>query len=244
MIEEKPRSLASVEPGVPSLIQDKWLLKFSDNWPSNRTNVTGTNPKGGTYGKFFQVVERNQVPYDLPYIIPPNDYRDVDFSDSATIPGIQENLYPIQNQTLYEIQLGFKKANFLAQFYMPAGQIVSRLEQTAMLAPDPPTVTIANFASPLRYLGQRKYEDSPYDDKKIYIYTIKDMDAMIMRLFVDSGLPVIVTDYEKIIVGLIVNKCKLVEIPTLFDANGNVTQPTQRQLEIAKTIPYILDLRW
>lgn len=136
MIEERPKSLASVEPGVPSLIQDKWYLKFSDGWPPARTNVVGTKPNG-TYGKLFQVVARNQVPYDLPYIIPANDYRDVDFSNTTTVPGAQENLYPMQNQTVYEIQLGFKRANFLAQFYVPASQVLSRLEQTTMVAPDP-----------------------------------------------------------------------------------------------------------
>ena len=190
----------------------------------------------------FRSIARNQVPYDLPYIIPANDYRDVDFSNTTTIPGLQENLYPTQNQTLYEIQLGFKKANFLAQFYIPATQVLSRLEQTTMVAPDPPTITVANFASPLRYMGQKKYEDSPYDDKKIYIYTIRDMDALIMRLFVDSGLPVLVTDFEKIVVGLIVNKCKLVEIPVNFDAQGNIIQ--DQKIERAKIIPYYVDLRW
>ena len=242
MIEERPKSLASVEPGVPSLIQDKWYLKFSDGWPPARTNVVGTKPNG-TYGKLFQVVARNQVPYDLPYIIPANDYRDVDFSNTTTVPGAQENLYPMQNQTVYEIQLGFKRANFLAQFYVPASQVLSRLEQTTMVAPDPPTVTAANFASSLRYLGQKKYEDSPYDDKKIYIYTIRDMDPVIMRLFVDTGLPALATDFEKVIVGLIVNKCKLVEIPATPDAQGNPTWP-QGCLDRAKQIPYYTDLRW
>jgi hypothetical protein len=244
MFEEKPKSLASVEPGVPSLIQDKWYLKFSDGWPPARTNVVGNKPSGATYGKFFQVVERNQVPHDLSYIIPANDWRDVDFSDVTTIPGMQENLYPTQNITLYEIQIGFKKANFLAQFYIPASQALSRLEQTTMVAPDPPTVTVANFTSPLRYIGQRKYADSPYDDKKIYIYAIRDMDPLIMRLFVDTGLPALATDFEKIIVGLIINKVKMQEIPTQFDPAGNITFPTPKMCEMAKVIPYHTDLRW
>jgi hypothetical protein len=244
MFEEKPKSLASVEPGVPSLIQDKWYLKFSDNWPPARTNVVGSKPNGSNYGKFFQVVARNQVPHDLPYTIPANDWRDVDFSDVTTIPGMQENLYPAQNNTLYEIQLGFKKANFLAQFYIPASQALSRLEQTTMVAPDPPTVTVANFTSPLRYIGQRKWVDSPYDDKKIYIYTIRDMDSLIMRLFVDTGLPVLATDFEKIIVGLIVNKVEMQEITTKFDDAGNLIYPTPQILERAKLIPYYTDLRW
>ena len=244
MFELLTKPLAEVRPGVPSLIQEKWFIKFSDSWDPARTNVVGQRPSGGTYGKFFQVVVTNQVPYDIPYIIPANDYRDVDFSDSNVVPGIQENLYPRQDQTLYEIQLGWKEANFLAQFYVPASQVLSRLEQTTMIAPDPPTVTVANFASPLRYLGTKKWYDSPYTDKRIYIYTIKDMDALIMRLFVDSGLPAIATDFEKIIMGLVVNKCKLVEIPTKFDDQGNVTYPTPDMLRISKKIDYYTDLRW
>ena len=245
MLTEVPKSIASVEPGVPSLIQDKWYIKFSDAWDPARTNVTGTNPvTKTTYGKFFQVVERNQVAYDIPYIIPANDYRDVDFSDSQTIPGIQENLYPRQDQTLYELLLGWKFANFLAQFYVPAGQVFSRLEQPAMIAPDPPTVTAGNFLDPRRYLGQKKYEDSPYHDKKIYLYTIKDMDAVIMRLFVDSGLPAIATDYEKIVMGLIINKLKLANIVMQFDSVGNVTYPDAKMLERARTISYYTEQRW
>ena len=244
MFEQRPKSLASVEPGVPALIQDKWYLKFSDSWPPDRTNVVGTSPTGKNYGRFFQVVARNEVPYDLPYIIPANDFRDVDFSNVPTLPAAQENLYPIANQTLYEIQLGFKRANFLAQFYIPASQPLSRLEQTTMIAPDPPTITAANFASPLRYMGQRKWQDSPYDDKKIYIYTIRDMDHLIMRLFVDTALPVIATDYEKIVVGLVVNKLKLQEIPTQFDTNGNVVFPDTQMMQRAKPIPYYTDQRW
>jgi hypothetical protein len=219
--------MATVEPGLPALIQDDWYVTFSPKW--NASLINSQNPKA-----IFQVVARNQIPYDLPYIIQANDYRDVDFSNTSTLPGMQENLYPTQKQTLYEIQMGFKEANFLAQFYVPAGQNLSRLEQTTMVAPDPPTIVAGNFASPLRYLGQRKWCDSPYEDKKIYIYTIAGMDALIMRLFVDSGLPVIATDYEKIIVGLVINKCRLVE----------VTAPTSKMTEAAKTIPSYLDLRW
>jgi hypothetical protein len=245
MIEERPVSLASVEPGVPSLIQNKWWIKFSNSWDPSRTNVVGTKPNGSPYGRFFQVVATNQVAHTMPYIIPANDYRDVDFSDSAVAPGIQENLYPRQDQTLYEIQLGFKPANFLAQFYIPASQVLGRLEQTTMQAPDPPTVTALNFTSPLRYLGARKYTNSQYTDKKIYIYTIKDMDALIMRLFVDSGLPVIATDYEKIVAVMIVNKLKLVEIPTQFDnATGAMVYPNQKMIETAREIPYYTDNRW
>lgn len=64
-----------------------------------------------------------------------------------------------------------------------------------------------------------------------------------MRLFVDTGLPALATDFEKVIVGLIVNKCKLVEIPATPDAQGNPTWP-QGCLDRAKQIPYYTDLRW
>ncbi|MBA7553594.1 hypothetical protein ES705_46188 [subsurface metagenome] len=141
----------------------------------------------------------------------------MDLSNSAG----GENIYPENTKTLYEVALGFKPGNYMVHFYIPAGEYVSRLEQAGMV----PDVTHATR----RYLGARKPEDSPYDDKRIFLYFVKDLEPVILRVFVDTGC-----DFEKCVLGLIVNKCYLKEI----------TAPTSEQLARAKKLLYYSELRW
>jgi len=208
MLELRPVSLARVSPGVPALLQENYFVKFSDAWPDTLSYVKG---------KLFQVDRTNQVPHDLSYVIQTANFRDVDLSNSAG----GENIYPENTRTLYEVALGFKPGNYLVHFYIPAGEFVSRLEQTGMV----PDVTHATR----RYLGARKPEDSPYDDKRIFMYFIKDLEPLILRVFVDTGI-----DYEKCVLGLTVNKCHLTQMAA----------PTAEQLRLAKQIKYYSELRW
>ncbi len=207
MLQLKPQPLATVSPPVPKLLQEGFFVRFTDQWPLTLPHVKG---------KTFQVEKTNQVPYDLSYIIPANDYRDVDLSNAAG----GENIYPENTKTLYQILLGFKLGNFLVHFYIPAGEYVHRLEQAGMV----PNVASAT----LRYLGARKPEDSPYDDKRIFIYTVKDLEPLLARVFVDNGV-----DFEKCILGLVVNKCYLKEIT-----------PTAEQLAKALVVKYYTEIRW
>ena len=207
MLGLKPQPLATVSPPVPKLLQEGFFVRFTDQWPLTLPHVKG---------KTFQVEKTNQVPYDLSYIIPANDYRDVDLSNAAG----GENIYPENTKTLYQILLGFKLGNFLVHFYIPAGEYVHRLEQAGMV----PNVASAT----LRYLGARKPEDSPYDDKRIFIYTVKDLEPLLARVFVDNGV-----DFEKCILGLVVNKCYLKEIT-----------PTAEQLAKALVVKYYTEIRW
>jgi hypothetical protein len=223
MIELKPMPMATVSPGVPALLQEGYYVQFSDSWPSTLSNITYEDRQNGiTKGKFFQVAATNQVTYDLSYKIPANDFRDIDFSNIANA----ENLYPTNPKTLYEVQMGFKDANLLAYFNIPAGEYVSRLEQSSMVPP-----TALPFSATLRYLGAKKPEDSPYNDKRIYLYFIKDMEPFIMRLFVDNGV-----DFDKCVVGLVVNKCYLDEIKP-----NHVSDQMKSK---AKVIRYYSELRW
>jgi len=199
--------LATVSPPVSKLLQEGFYARFTDQWPETLPHVKG---------KTFQVERTNQVPYDLSYIIPTNDYRDVDLSNATG----GENIYPENTRTLYQIILGFKPGNYLVHFYIPAGEYVHRLEQAGMV----PNVASAT----LRYLGACKPEDSPYDDKRIFIYTVKDLEPLILRLFVDNG-----ADFDKCVLGLVVNKCYLKEIA-----------PTAEQLSRALKIDYYTELRW
>jgi len=208
MIEQRPMPEATVTPGVPRLLQEGYYVRFTDVWPVTLPHVSG---------KFFTIERTNEVPYDLSYILPSDDYRDVDLSNQAG----GENIYPENTKTLYEVALGFKPGNYMVHFYIPAGEYVSRLEQAGMV----PNVTSAT----LRYLGARKPEDSPYDDKRIFLYFVKDLEPVILRVFVDTGI-----DFEKCVLGLIVNKCYLKEIAA----------PTPEQLARSKKLLYYTELRW
>ena len=232
MIELRPAPLASVSPGYPSLLQEGYYVKYSDAWPATLTHVTYQDQNGVTHGKLMQVLVTNQVNYDLSYKIPCNDFRDVDFSNTVSL--FNENLFPMNMKTLYETQIGFKDANVLASFYIPAGEYVSRLEQPSM---------VPNVVSPtLRYLGAKRPSDSPYNDKRIFFYSVFNLEPFIMRLFVDSGpvyylAGVATPDFEKVVVGLLVNKCYTQEIP--------LSSPQYAQaLSKAKIIRYYSEERW
>ncbi|MBA7611167.1 hypothetical protein ES703_18386 [subsurface metagenome] len=208
MLELRPAPLATVSPGVPKILQEGYFVRFTDAWPDTLSDVKG---------KLFQIEKTNQVPHDLSYIIPSNDYKDIDLSNATG----GENIYPENTKTLYETLIGFKLGNYLVHFYIPAGEYQHRLEQAGMV----PDVTDATR----KYLGARKPEDSPYDDKRIFSYSVKDLEPLILRVYVDTGI-----DYEKIVMGLLVNKCYLKHIPS----------PTTEQLRLAKKIQYYSELRW
>ncbi len=208
MLELRPVSLARVSPGVPALLQENYFVKFTDAWPDTLSHVKG---------KTFTIDRVNQVPYDLSYIIQTGNYRDVDLSNTDA----GEKIYPENTKTLYEVALGFKPGNYLTHFYIPAGEYMHRLEYSGMV----PDVAHATH----RYLGARKPEDSPYDDKRIFMYFVYHLEPLILRVFVDSGI-----DYEKCVFGLTVNKCHLTQIAA----------PTAEQLRLAKEIKYYSELRW
>ncbi|MBU0778343.1 hypothetical protein KKH23_09310 [Patescibacteria group bacterium] len=207
MLELKPISEATVGATLPKLLQEGYYVRFTDQWPLTLPHVKG---------KTFQVEKTNQVPYDITRIIPGGNYTDVDMSNATG----GENIYPENTKTLYETILGFKPGNYLVHFYIPAGEYVHRLEQAGMV----PNVASAT----LRYLGARKPEDSPYDDKRIFTYSVKDLEPLILRLLVDNGVA-----WEKMVLGLVVNKCYLKQIT-----------PTAEQLARAKVVRYYPELRW
>jgi len=207
MLELKPAPLATVSPGVPKMLQEGYYVRFTDAWPETL----------GFKGKSYQIEKTNQVPYDITRIIPTGNYCDIDMSNATG----GEGIYPENTKTLYETLIGFKPGNYLVHFYIPAGEYMHRLEQAGMV----PTVASAT----LRYLGARKPEDSPYDDKRIFSYSVKDLEPLILRVLVDAGI-----DFEKCVLGLTVNKCHL----------KHIAAPTAEQLRLAKVIQYYSELRW
>jgi len=206
-LQSKPQFSVVVPPRT---LQEGYLVHFSEDWPSTHNAVRA---------KTFRIDVTNQVPYDLSYIIPTGDYRDVDFSNGSGT--FQENIYPENVNSLFEVLVGFKPGNFLSQWYIPAGKSISQLEY-AQMYPDLDD-------DEKKYLGARQPKDSPYDDPRIKMYLVKDLSPLIMRLFTLEGV-----DYEKIVVGLTINKCKMREIEA----------PSQDDLLKAKVIRYYDYLRW
>ncbi|MBA7670042.1 hypothetical protein ES703_78184 [subsurface metagenome] len=194
----------------PKTLQEGYLVHFDSDWPSTHNAIRE---------KTFRIDAVNQVPYDLPYIIPTGDYRDVDFANGSGT--FKENIYPEHQSSLFEVLVGLKKGNYLTHWYIPAGKSVHRLEYAQMY----PDLTDAKK----KYLGARQPKDSPYNDPRIKLYLVKDLAPLIMRLYVLGGV-----DYEKCVIGLTVNKCQMREI----DA------PTEDQLLKAKVIRYYDYLRW
>lgn len=205
-LQQKPQ-FTVVQP--PKLLQEGYLVHFSDGWPSTHSAIRG---------KTFRIDKVNQVPYDLSYILPVSDYRDIDLSNGTGT--YQENLYPTNQATLYELSLGFKPGSYLVHFYVPASQDVSSLEQATMINPD-----ITDDEK--KFLGARQPKDSPYDNPQIKLYLVKDLTPLIIRPIIQADV-----DFELVVLGIVVNKCKLVEIP----------QPSKDDLQKAKVIKYYEEL--
>jgi hypothetical protein len=79
------------------------------------------------------------------------------------------------------------------------------------------------------YLGAFQAKDSPYDDPQFKVYFVRKFTPLIMRVYVHSAL-----DYEKVVVGLTVNRCKMTEL----------TAPNEDQKAKAKVIRYYDEYRW
>ncbi|KKL81149.1 hypothetical protein LCGC14_1997610 [marine sediment metagenome] len=213
MLELQPKPQFSVVI-PPKLLQEGYLVTFSSDWPSTHDAIRE---------KTFRIDAVNQVPYDLSYILPTGAsgtiYRDVDFSNGSGT--YQESIYPEQQNSLFEVLVGFKPGNYLSHWYVPAGKSVHQLEFSSMY----PDLT----DNTKKYLGARSPEDSPYDDPRIKVYLVKDLAPVIMRLYALPGV-----DYEKIVVGLTINKCLMRVIEA----------PTEDQKLKSKVIRYYDYLRW
>ena len=201
-LELKPLCLF---PTVPRILGIDDLVMFSPHWPQG----LGISP-----GQTYKVEYSQQVPYDLNYILPGNDYRDVNFSNEEA----GEKLYPTQSESLFEILIGLKEGNFSISPYMPIDQPVFTLEHTEMR----PSV----IDPKRRYLGAIRPENSPADDPRIKLYTVLRLTPFFWRVFVDQG------DYEKCTLSLIINRLKIEKIE----------QPTPEQLKKARKLPYITEV--
>ena len=177
----------------PKLLQEGYLVSFTNAWPSTLSAVRG---------KTFQINRTNQVPHSLRFIIPTGDFRDVDLSNGSA--DAQESLYPVVNSNLYEVSLGLSPGAYVVHFLIPATRFIHELG----FAGQSPNVNSATLV----YLGARRPQDSPIEDPRIKFYLVNDLTPLILRVFTLPGV-----DFEKIIMELTINKLDLVEIENPTD---------------------------
>jgi len=200
---------ASVEVRPSDLLLQKgsWV-RFSSMFPGSHKWARGNT---------FEVShEPIVVPYLLSYIIPGNDYKDVDLSNSVA----GEKLYPENDNVLYQIAVGFKPGDYLTHVYIPKDQYVYPLGDSSMY-PD-------TSHAKKRYLGAKTSKESPDTAPLLNLYAIKDMPAFILRFFTIEGA----VAFEKCTAQLYINKCKLTEIE----------DPTPEQEEKAQLIQWYEEL--
>ena len=215
------------------------IVTFSQAWP----NQLGVLP-----GHTYQVIWRQDVPYDLSYIIGADDCKDVNLADAQGGPpatsGV-ENLYPYgTNNTLYQILIGLKPGNYMVHLYMPADQYILGLEYTQMYPSN------ANMTSPkYKYIGSIKPEDTPYYDPRLKLVTVYNMLPFYLRFLTDVGGAVDLSgnpDAEKCIAPLIINHCQLKDVTsglTSVNAAGQtVTTPLTAEQKNKNLIRYITEI--
>lgn len=180
----------SVRPEDLFLQKGSWV-RFTDEWPDTHKWCKG---------KVFEVAQEPIiVQYPLTYIIPGDDYKDVDISNATA----GEKLYPETEGILYQIAVGLKPGDYLVHLYVPKDKYIYNLGEASMF----PNIDDAKK----KYLGAKTPSETPHTAPLLFLYAIKDMPAFTLRFYALEGV-----DYEKCTAIMFINKCqlKLVEEPT------------------------------
>ena len=184
------RVSTQVKPEDLLLKKGSWVY-FTEGWKKAAWEWAG--------GKLFEVSEEPLlVRYAKSYILPENDWTEIDLSNSEG--GLK--LYPTEVGVLYQCAVGFKPGNYIVHIYVPKEVYVFGLGHSSMY-PNPND-------SDLKYLGAKTPEDSPADAPTLFFYFIKDAPAVYLKPVVLEGTGF---GFEKVTVVFHINKCKLKEIP-------------------------------
>lgn len=142
-------------------------------------------------GEMFKITRTQQITFDYSVILPPGDFTTLDLSSEGTT---SLGLYPTNPKTLYEILVGLKGGkDMLLYIQIPAGKYFARLEK-AELYPNP-------AVPQLRYISPITVEDTPYNEPKLRIHTIKDIEPIVFQIYNDGP------DYEKLVFHFLINRC-------------------------------------
>ncbi|MCL7412617.1 MAG: hypothetical protein M8353_03245 [ANME-2 cluster archaeon] len=179
------------------------FLHFPGAWP-------GTHDWAA--GKYFEVISSVLVTYARSFVIPGSDYKDIDLSNATA--GMK--LYPDDKGQVHEILVGLKPGDYTVIPYIPSGKYLATLPDSTMV-PDVSSAT-------LKYLNAKKPEDSPAENPTMKLWSLKDMQAWVLRLLALEG-----TDYEKITLEFKINRLRLREI---------------KKPNVYTTIPWHEELRW
>lgn len=148
-------------------------------------------------GSTFKIERVQQITYELPVILPPNDATLLDMSNETTT---SLGLYPNNIDTLYEILLGLKGSkSILLYIQIPAGKYFARLEKPELF-PNP-------LIPQLRYISPISCDVSPHTMPKLRIHAVKDLEPVILQLYND------LSDYAKVVLHFLINRCRIVEVP-------------------------------
>lgn len=186
MLELRPIEVFEQVWPRPKVLLPGHNIQFSNQFPDGLDHVKG---------KTFRITKTAQVRYELSWILPALNYKDINLSNENA----GEKLYPEAKDEVYETLIGFKPGNYFTLIYFPAEQPIYRLGYYTMT----PLISSAS----LKYLGAIKPEDSPVNNPTLKIYTVNKLDPFIFRIFVDNGV-----DYEKMTWEICVNKCKLEKV--------------------------------
>ena len=173
---------------TPELLKPRWLVHFSKGFKKEWAE------------KHFRVLRIQQLGHEKHRIIGAGTSHDIDLSAELAEHG---GLYPDLPTSLYEILVGWKPKQALMYPRLPTTDYVQKLEMTGWV---PPAADKLPTEHELRYLGEFSGVDSPYDQPKLRIHTVKDMAALAFRFYADSP------EDEKVVARFIINRCMIQEM--------------------------------
>jgi len=177
---------------TPNLLLEGHIVHFSEGYRTGETVPFADN--------YFQVTNPQQISFDRYYILPSADYKDVDLSNANTG---AENLYPNSVDELYEVLFGFMGKTLVYPIIPSPDRHFQKLGYTGMI----PAMTDTTK----RYLGCYKEHDTPYNEPKLRLTFVKNLDPMLLRTYIDAALDASYPQ-EKVIFGFLINRCTIVKL--------------------------------
>jgi len=158
-------------------------------------------------GEPYIIKYTSQVTDTRAFILPPDDEAVYLLSNNKDIESYL-NLYPTTSDCIYEILTGLKGyENILMYIEYPANYPAFSLDSPFM------TFDVENDIK--RMVSPIDVYRSPFDSPKLRLYTLKGINDIAFRLLNEG------TEYGKLIVGFLVNKCiieKVDKVPEDYTA--------------------------
>ncbi|MBA7633616.1 hypothetical protein ES703_41187 [subsurface metagenome] len=167
-------------------------LYFTEAWPDAHKWAKN---------KYWEIKETALVSYDRGYILPGDDYKNLDLSNATD--GLK--LYPESEGVAYECLIGLKPGNYQIGLYIPGvNDYLLALGDTSSY----PDLT----DDERKYLARITPDDTPYDNPLLKLWAIKDMAAWILKTYILEGCGPATEAFEKAILGFRIAKHRLAEI--------------------------------